>query len=138
MGSIGRALFEYEDKKVLTLTGMVSDQRPVKKQVRYWTEFMNQKTAVFTGSEKLAKKFNAVVIFMKVRKVRRGTYSATFELITETPAETAPFEITEQHTRILEKLIMEEPAHWLWSHNRWKISYADWKKWQSAPPSQPG
>lgn len=131
MRRIGRTLFECKEKDTLTLTGMVSDQRPVRKQVRYWTDFLNQKTAIFTGSEKLAKKFNAVVIFMKVRRVERGKYRASFQLITDTPAETAPFEITEQHTRILEDLILEEPANWLWSHNRWKISYERWLALQS-------
>jgi KDO2-lipid IV(A) lauroyltransferase len=131
MGSIGRALFEYREKGILTLTGMVGDQRPIRKQVKYWTDFLNQKTAVFTGSEKLAQKFNAVVVFMKVRRIRRGEYRATFEMITDTPAATSPFEITERHTRILEELILEEPANWLWSHNRWKISYAQWLELQS-------
>jgi KDO2-lipid IV(A) lauroyltransferase len=131
MGNIGRALFEYREKGIPTLTGMVGDQRPIRKQVRYWTDFLNQKTAVFTGSEKLAQKFNAVVIFMKVRRIRRGQYSATFQLVTDRPSETSQFEITEQHTRFLEELIHEEPANWLWSHNRWKISYEQWLEWQS-------
>lgn len=131
MGNIGRALFEYREKGILTLTGMVGDQRPIRKQVRYWTDFLNQKTAVFTGSEKLAQKFNAVVIFMKVRRIRRGRYVATFQMITDTPAATLPFEITERHTRILEDLVLEEPANWLWSHNRWKVSYEQWLEWQS-------
>ncbi len=126
MANIGRKLFEYKEQNIPTLTGMVGDQRPIRKHVQYWTDFLNQKTAVFTGSEKLAKKFNAVVVFMKVRKLRRGKYQAEIELITDNPAETATNEITEKHTRILEKLILEEPAYWLWSHNRWKISYERW------------
>lgn len=126
MGSIGRALFEYKEKGIPTLTGMVGDQRPIRKHIQYWTEFMDQKTAVFTGSEKLAKKFNAVVVFMKVRRIKRGVYQAEIELITDTPLETSANEITEKHTRILENLIREEPSSWLWSHNRWKISYERW------------
>jgi len=128
MGRIGRALIEYRENETLTLTGMVGDQRPVRKYVQYWTEFMNQKTAVFTGSEKLAIKMNAVVVFMKVRRLHRGTYEAEIETITESPKETGKFEITEKHTRILEQLILEDPACWLWSHNRWKISYERWKE----------
>lgn len=128
MGRIGRALIEYREKEILTLTGMVGDQRPIRKHVQYWTKFMNQKTAVFTGSEKLAIKMNAVVVFMKVRRKRRGVYEAEIETITESPKETERFEITEKHTRILEQLVLENPANWLWSHNRWKISYERWKE----------
>lgn len=129
MKNTGRVLIEYCKKEKPTLTGMVTDQRPLKKHVQYWTHFLNQKTAVLTGSEKLAKKINAVVVFMKVRRQKRGVYTGEVEIITENPIETAPFEITENHTRILEKLIREEPSNWLWSHNRWKYSYDDWKVW---------
>jgi KDO2-lipid IV(A) lauroyltransferase len=29
-------------------------------------------------------------------------------------------EITEKHTKLLEKSINKHPEFWLWSHNRWK------------------
>ncbi|MCF8346775.1 MAG: lysophospholipid acyltransferase family protein [Bacteroidales bacterium] len=128
MDTIARVLFDYRQLGIPTLTGMVGDQRPGRKRIRYWTMFMNQHTAVFTGTEKIAKKIDAVVVFMKIRKTRRGVYTADFELVTDTSASTAPNEITEKHTRILEKLILEEPAYWLWSHNRWKLSYEEWLK----------
>jgi KDO2-lipid IV(A) lauroyltransferase len=126
MGNIGKAFFEYANQGRPILLGMVGDQRPIKKHVQYWTNFLNQKTAVLTGSEKLAKKFNSVVVFMKIRKVKRGVYSGKIELITENPRETAENELTEIHTRILENQIREEPAYWLWSHDRWKYSYEEW------------
>ena len=126
MRRIGRVLFQYNEKKIATLTGMVGDQRPIRQQTQFWTSFLDQQTAVFTGSEKLAKKFNAVVVFMEVRKTQRGKYLASIKLITDTPRQTAEFEITEKHTRMLEALILEDPAYWLWSHRRWKISYEQW------------
>ncbi|MFC2080178.1 lysophospholipid acyltransferase family protein [Bacteroidota bacterium] len=128
MGNIGRALFEYKDQGIPTLTGMAGDQRPGWRNVQYWTEFLGQKTAVLTGSEKLAKKIDAVVVFMKVRRKSRGVYSAEIELITDKPKETEPNEITEKQAKILEKLILEEPANWLWSHRRWKFTYEQWKE----------
>ena len=45
------------------------------------------------------------------------------ELICEGPEGLKPFEITNRHVHILEELIREEPAYWLWSHRRWKHSY---------------
>ena len=83
---------------------------------------------MYNGSEKLAKKFDAVVVFIQVRKVRRGSYSATLELITENPSDTSPNEIIEKYTRLLENMILEEPAYWLWSHRRWKFTYEQWLK----------
>jgi KDO2-lipid IV(A) lauroyltransferase len=125
MKRTGRTLFELDREGVLTLTGMVADQRPVKQQIQYWTSFLNQDTPVFLGSEKLAKKFNAAVVFMKVRKVRRSRYLADIELITTNPSSMAEHEITERHVRILEELIREDPAYWLWTHDRWKYNRAD-------------
>lgn len=122
MKRTGRILFELDRQGVLTLSGMVADQRPVKQQIRYWTTFLNQDTPVFLGSEKLAHKFNAAVVFMKVRKTRRSRYMADIELITTDPASMKEYEITERHVRILEDLIREDPAHWLWTHDRWKYN----------------
>jgi Kdo2-lipid IVA lauroyltransferase/acyltransferase len=135
MGSIARILFEYDGKNVPTIIGMVGDQRPIKNHVQYWTNFLNHTTGFFTGSEKLAKKFNAVVVFGQVRKISRGSYSTKFELISDNPTATAPNEITEKFARLLENEILEEPAYWLWSHNRWKFSYDDWLKSNPTPSS---
>lgn len=128
MASTARTLMECKNNGIKTLTGMVGDQCPLRKHYSYWTKFLNQDTPVFTGSEKLAIKLNAVVVFLKPRRLRRGKYQAEFEVVSENPGETAPNEITEKHTRILEKLILENPSSWLWSHRRWKYSYEEWEK----------
>jgi len=131
MGKIGRSLFEYKNKGIPTLTGMAADQRPNWRHMQYWTTLLGQKTAILTGSEKLARKFNSVVVFMKVRRIARGEYAAEIELVTDNPQAAKPYEITQKYTEILESLIIEEPSYWLWSHNRWKISYEKWKELKS-------
>ncbi len=123
MKQIGRELIISSKNMELTATGLVTDQRPVKRHIHYWTDMLHQKTPVFLGSEKLAIKFDSVVLYMKTRKIKRGVYSSCFELITETPKETKEHEITEKHIRILEELIREKPAYYLWSHDRWKHKY---------------
>lgn len=45
-----------------------------------------------------------------------------FDLVTETPKQTADGEITECFARRLEQTIRREPAYWFWSHKRWKIN----------------
>ncbi len=136
MGSIGRKLIEYSRKNIPTITGVIGDQRPMKTHVQYWTEFLNHTTGFFTGSEKLAKKFDAVVLYGRIRKIKRGQYSSTFEVITDNSATAAPDEIIEKFVRLLEKDINNEPAYWLWSHNRWRFSYEDWLASNPAPPSR--
>lgn len=126
MANIARVMYDLNNKGIPTLTGMIADQRPQKKNIHYWTHLLDQKTAMYTGTEKLAMKFNAVVLFMKVRKIKRGRYTGESIIISENPRETEEFEITEKFTRALEDLIREKPEYWLWSHNRWKLSYDKW------------
>lgn len=115
-----RQLIIQKQKKELPFSLMVADQSPGNEESNYWTTFLNQDTAVYMGVEKIAKKFNHAVVFMSMRKVKRGYYETTFELITDKPNETEEFEITRKHTELLEKLINEKPEYWIWSHKRWK------------------
>jgi KDO2-lipid IV(A) lauroyltransferase len=128
MEKIARKLIEYRKNSTPVLTLFLGDQRPMYHQVQYWTTFMGRDTPMFLGAEKLARKLDAAVLFFKIRKLKRGRYEVEAELICETPEGLKPFEITDRHVQILEKLIREEPAYWLWSHRRWKHSYEKFKQ----------
>ncbi len=98
-----------------------SDQSPPKKAPTvYWTTFLNQPTAVFLGAERHAKELNWPVIFFYVRKVKRGYFEFTGEIVEQNPRKTADGEITERHVQMLDALIREHPEYWLWTHKRWK------------------
>lgn len=116
-----RVLIEHKRSGEPMALGLVVDQTPAKKDIHYWTTFLNQPTAVFLGTEKLSQKFNLPVIFSIMTKVKRGHYEVDFELLTETPNDFAPYELTDLHVKRLEQHIMEAPQYWLWSHKRWKI-----------------
>lgn len=109
-----------ENKKLITATVFATDQSPTYSKNVHWTMFLNQPTAVFTGAEFYAKAYNYPVIFGYITKVKRGYYELSSELICENPNSTKDGEITELHTRMLEKQILENPQFWLWTHNRWK------------------
>ena len=102
------------------LIGIIADQTPSADQLNYWQNFLNQKTAVFLGTEKLAQKLNCPVYFAQVNPISRGFYEISFSLITEFPNQHNAGEITNLHTNTLEKVIKQKPAYWLWSHRRWK------------------
>ncbi|NJL75782.1 MAG: lipid A biosynthesis acyltransferase [Saprospiraceae bacterium] len=99
-----------------------NDQAPSSSQKVYWTEFLHQQTAVQMGTEVYAKRYNYVVLMGKIKKVKRGYHEITFEVVSEYPNDTPDETITEQHTRILEQQILDYPAHWLWTHRRWKMT----------------
>jgi KDO2-lipid IV(A) lauroyltransferase len=98
----------------------LSDQAPVEVEKSYWTKFLNQETPVLFGTEFMANEYGFSVVFFAVKKIKRGYYEIELKLITEDPQKMNYGEITEAHTRLLEKEIIENPANWLWSHKRWK------------------
>ena len=107
--------------------GLINDQTPARGDIRFWTKFLNQQTAVFLGAEKLAVKLNLPVVFCNMRKLKRGRYEVEFRLLEENPKDTKPYEITKLHVKALEELIREKPEYWLWSHKRWKYKPKDVK-----------
>lgn len=121
-----KAFFEQVGEKKLTMLALLADQNPGRnKKNVHQTTFLNQDTTVFIGPEKIAKKTNSVVLFLKLKKIKRGHYQTEWVPITETPNETKPYEITETHVRLLENIIREQPEYWLWSHRRWKHKTMD-------------
>ena len=104
----------------LTATIFGADQSPSIAKKVYWMKFLNQETAVMFGVEKFAKEKNLPVIFGGIEKVKRGHYEFTMEVLIDDPSQCTHGEITEAHTRRLEKQIISDPQYWLWTHKRWK------------------
>ena len=109
------------NRKQVTATAFIADQSAWADS-GYWTTFLNQDTSVFTGPEKLSKKFDYPVVYMSVNKIRRGYYEITPELLFEFPIKTEEGEITQTFIKRLEKELLRDPVTWLWSHRRWKHS----------------
>lgn len=101
-------------------TLILSDQSPGDARNAYWMKFLNQQTPVLFGCEQMAHQYQQAVVFFALHKVKRGHYSLELKLITDNPCEKKWGEITEEHTKLLEKTIIQNPAFWLWSHKRWK------------------
>ncbi len=123
-GEVKHAFQNGLDKPMAILFG--SDQAPASAGRSYWTEFLNQDTAVAIGVEKYAIKYDLPVFFGGLNRVKRGHYSINLELLTDTPLETTEGEISELHVKALERLIIETPQYWLWSHKRWKRARGAW------------
>lgn len=105
---------QKETKIAVTL---VSDQSPNPKTA-YWTKFLNQDTAVFMGTEKIAGKLDMPIVFTSIVRERRGKYVIKTRLLEFDSS--IEGDITRAHTQALEEDIIEHPSTWLWSHRRWK------------------
>ena len=119
INNIGRKLFQYINAEQPTITYLLTDQRPLRMNIRYWTTFLNQDTPVFLGPEKFSVKFDLPVFFIDYKRVSRGNYEATIVLLEDNPKNTCEFDITEKHTNYLEGMIKRDPAIWFWAHRRW-------------------
>lgn len=115
-----RDIIKLKQDKTRSVVIFLADQTPSKANLHYWTEFLHQDTAILTGPERIARKLNLPVIFLDTQKVKRGYYTVDMKLITEIPKETPENYITERYARLLEKMILRDPAYWLWTHKRWK------------------
>ena len=124
-----RELVKYQKLGKPLIIGFVADQTPWWRDIHYWTNFLNHPdTPVFTGAERIMKKFDMDVYYLDIRRIRRGKYVAEYKRITTTPKECPEFWITEQYNRMMEKTINRAPSYWLWSHNRWKRTKEEWKR----------
>ena len=101
--------------------GVIADQSPARSENRYWRNFLNQETAFFTGGEKMARKFKYPVVYINMRRIKRGYYELFFDEIAEPPFDGEENYILANFAEKLEQDIRRNPSDWLWSHKRWKF-----------------
>jgi KDO2-lipid IV(A) lauroyltransferase len=107
------------NRNEITATAFIADQTP-SPNYAFWTNFLNQDTPVFTGTAKISKKLNYPIIYVSVSRPKRGYYKLSSEVLCEKPKLLSEDEISELHTRRLERDILTRPEIWLWTHRRWK------------------
>jgi Kdo2-lipid IVA lauroyltransferase/acyltransferase len=115
-----REIINYRKAGVNTLSAFISDQIPAIHDIKYWTTFLNQDTAVFTGAGKIASKYDMAIVYFNIQKIKRGYYNLDIELLFDHTAGLSEESITETHVRRLEEIINSKPEYWIWSHRRWK------------------
>lgn len=119
--STAREVIKLRREGKRMVVGLITDQSPNISEAHHWTTFLHQDTVFMDGGERIAKLMNFPVFYCELQRTSRGHCKASFELLTETPKQTADGEITELFVRRLEQTIRREPAYWFWSHKRWKI-----------------
>ena len=97
-----------------------------KHHIHLWLDFLNHKTPVFTGAERIARKVNDLVVFVRMERPERGKYIANYHIISTNPNEEEEFAITKRCFAILENEIRKNPEFYLWTHNRWKRTYEEY------------
>lgn len=107
------------NRNELNATAFIADQTPHPDKA-YWLQFLNQDTPVFLGPEKIAEKMKYPVVYVSVKRLKRGYYTIHADLLSAPPYLSEEGTVTALHTRCLEDDIIGQPETWLWSHRRWK------------------
>lgn len=118
--TVFRELIRRRGEGKVTFTGFMSDQKPSHNDTGYITMLLNHPTAMISGTETVARKLNAAVVYFDMTKLHRGRYHLRIVPITEDVSSLPENEITERYTRLLEENIRRQPSIWLWTHRRWK------------------
>lgn len=116
-------LMRYQRRGVPTITGFMSDQKPSHGDEGHPVNFLHHPTLMITGTETVARRLDAAVVYFDMSKSSRGHYHVEVRLITEYPRELNEFAITDRYVSMLSDTIRRNPPIWLWSHNRWKLKF---------------
>lgn len=126
-----RKILQFRRQGKPLLVGFIADQGPKWENIHHWLTFLNHDTPVFTGTERIMRHTGEAVFYADMHRLRRGYYQCDFKLMTTNPKATSEWELTDQYFQMLEKTIHRDPANWLWSHNRWKRTHAEFdREWQ--------
>lgn len=121
MHNVFRQLLLWRREQKHWICGFLSDQKPSHAGKVYTVPFMGRQTPFIGGTEELACKLSAVVMYFDTEVVSRGKYKSTIRLLTDKPRELEPGELTRRYAAALEQQIRRCPQAYLWSHNRWRL-----------------
>lgn len=109
-------------KGEVRVVSLLSDQAAGPEDRPYWTTFLNQDSGFYTSADRLAARFKAPVVYVSLRRLRRGYYEMELTELYDgdAPLPANEFPITDAFVRALEKDIRAAPEQYLWTHRRWK------------------
>lgn len=111
---------ENANNNIRSLYGFLGDQSPKAHKAHHWNTFLGVYVPIYTGAEFLAKKYNMAIVFFKTKKIKRGYYESTLELLTDNPNNFDNYELTDNFLKKAEQQIIETPQYYLWTHKRFK------------------
>ena len=106
-------------RNIPRILAMVSDQSPASSKNSEWYTFFGKEVPFYSGAEKINQMTGYPVLFVSMKRTKRGYYDVTFSEIKKLENhESVP--IIKKYVELVEKAIKENPSDWLWSHKRWK------------------
>lgn len=98
----------------------IADQKPSGKEKILEINFLGQETSFHGGAAKYAVKSGLAVFSLDVHRIGRGRYEVEAVQLADGGECESAEQLTLRYAQNLEKLIIDSPASWLWSHKRFK------------------
>jgi KDO2-lipid IV(A) lauroyltransferase len=83
-------------------------------------DFFNEKAFTTTIPAQLVKKFNMPVVPIFIERFDGIKFKMKVQKPIYFPDNNSIDEITVRLNKTLERMILDSPNYWIWSHNRWK------------------
>ena len=84
------------------------------------SNFFNHEALTTTIPAQLVKKFNIPIVPVYIERIGNINFKICISKPIYFDEDTTTDKITDELNRILEKMILNKPENWIWSHNRWK------------------
>ena len=84
------------------------------------SDFFKQRALTTTIPAQLVKKFNIPVVPVYIQRIKQINFKIKIKDPIFFSKEKSIQEITDELNIELEKMIIQNPEQWIWSHNRWK------------------
>ncbi|MEM9326349.1 MAG: lysophospholipid acyltransferase family protein [Bacteroidota bacterium] len=106
--------------------GIIADQAPKKSnRGKVWTDFLGVPTPFFRGVFALSYLTQWPAYYTSLERRNRGHYTLRVEKIGAPPYEKTDRQVLQGYIKHLQAQLATNPAHWLWTHNRWKYDRQD-------------
>ena len=84
------------------------------------SNFFNQEALTTTIPAQLVKKFNIPIVPVYIERIGSLNFKITVNKPINFQNDCSIKNITDDLNKILERMILNKPEQWIWSHNRWK------------------
>lgn len=108
-------------RSVVRAVAINADQAPAQSERHQWLRFLGQDTAFYIGAEQIARSLRLPMVYVSMRRVRRGYYVAQLREVWNGRDTMASGEITQRYASHCEADVRASPADWLWTYRRWRF-----------------
>lgn len=118
MKALKRGLLALKGRQYIL--AQMADQNPSVTEVAEWLPFMNREAPFFKGTEQMARRAKAAVIFAGIKKLKRGYYQIHLQRFCDDASQVQKGVILKSYVQFLEEQLKTQPENWMWTHRRWK------------------